>query len=568
MGAQAEPMNLDKRHVVVVGVFALATFLLGLRLFQLTILDNDFLIKEGIKRAERTQPIPTTRGAILDRNGEPLAISSPVPSIWIDPSLSEFSSTQITEIASVLSLDNGLLEQKIRKSTQRRFMYLKRRVTPRVAEEVRQLEIPGVHIDAEYNRFYPLGEITAHVVGITDPDENGLEGLELASNDRLSGTPGFRRILQDAAGSSIKDVETMKPPEFGEDLELTLDARLQYVAHQALDNAIKLNDANAGTVILVHVDSGSLLTLVNLPTFDPNQARVPSDPTRRNLAVMSLIEPGSTVKPFLALAAMETGRYFPDTQIDTNPGRFRVRRKVVEDPRNYGVLSLSQLLAKSSQVGAAKMALDLDPFQVLDVYSRVGLEHNPNTGLAGETEGRFPVENIDREVERVTRGYGYGISITPMQLAQAYLTLATGGVLRQIKIHKSQQGFKDERVVDRRHATTLLHMLEGVVSPIGTASRAGIPGIRVAGKTGTSRKLVDGEYQEGIHTALFVGIAPVDNPQFVCVVVIDEPMGILRSGGSVSAPVFAQIVTRAFILMGLDGDGHQLRINQERNDAA
>ena len=561
-------MTHQWRHVFIVGGFLAGTLVLGLRLFQLTILDSDFLIEQGTKSAERTQPIPTTRGTILDRNGEPLAISTPVPSIWIDPSLAQLTREQINDIAGVLGLDAESLERKINSSSHMRFMYLKRRVLPRVAQELRQLAIPDVFIDAEYNRFYPLGEITAHVVGITDPDEKGLEGLELVSNHRLRGKPGSKRIFQNATGSSIKDIEHMKTPEFGEDLNLTLDARIQYVAYKTLTDAIEKNEAKAGSVIMLDVDSGSILALVNAPTFDPNEARPRNDPSRRNLAVMNLIEPGSTVKPFLALAAMETGRYYEDTKIDTNPGRLRVRRKIVEDPRNYGVLSLSQLLAKSSQVGAAKMALDLEASKVLDVYSRVGLEHNPNTGLAGEREGQFPVENIEKDVERVTRAYGYGISVTPMQLAQAYLTIATGGVLRQIKILQDQTGFKDERVIDRKHVTTLLHMLVGVVSPIGTASRAKIPGIRVAGKTGTSRKVVDGDYKEGIHTALFVGIAPVEDPQFVCLVVIDEPQGTLRSGGSVSAPVFAKIVTRAFILLGIDKNRHQFRMKQERKDAA
>ena len=539
------------RHFVLTGLFTLA--LLGLvgRSGYLAVTEREFLQNQGKARAIHNAEIRAHRGVISDRNGDPMAVSTPVVSVWTDPSVDRLDAGELVLVAELLDRPVDGLMKRLERSKHTQFVYLARRVSPAIARSLRSLEIPGIRFKREYRRFYPSGEISAHVVGRTDIDDVGQEGIELSMDHVLRGVPGSKRVLTDRRGQRVRDLDFYDAPDFGDDVELSIDLRLQFLAYRELKSAVEHSGARSGSVVTLDVKTGDVLALVNQPSYNPNRVGARDFDGMRNRAITDLYEPGSTAKPFAILAALETGTYRADTIIDTTPGYLTVGRKLIEDPVNRGRLTLAEVLARSSQVGVAKIALGLEGSHLYDVFHRSGLGSIPATGLPGEVSGLLTDRDIDNPIVRASLAYGYGVTASAMQLAQSYLTIASGGVRRQVNLIRGLPRASEERVFEESDVASLLRMMEGVASSKGTAPKARVPGFAVAGKTGTSRKVTSGTYDDTRHVALFVGIAPSRDPQVVVVVIINEPLGEHVGGGEVAAPVFSRILARSLRILGV-----------------
>lgn len=528
------------------------------RVVSLQVLDTErgfeFLQGQGDARTVRFAEIPAHRGKITDRHGAPVAVSTPVVSIWINPSMLVANPAAVKTLATALDRDFAKLTARIQSAKGRRFLYLNRHMRPVEARAVLAHRLPGVYGEREYKRFYPAAEVAAHVVGVTDVDDVGIEGMELAYDDWLQGQPGRKRYVKDLSGDLVRDlgVETQAQP--GRDMALSIDLRLQYLAYRELQAAIQRTGAASGSVVSLDTRTGEVLAMVNYPTYNPNRRQDFGFANYRNRAVTDLLEPGSTVKPLTLLAALESGLYTPDTMVDTAPGRIRVDRKVVLDPRNYGQIPVSTVLAKSSQVGTSKIALSLDEGVVRDMFARFGLGELIGTGYPGEVTGELPQRQKWRAIETATLAYGYGLTVTPMQLAQAYSVLANRGSLIPISLLRQEEPPVGTQVVDQRLTSQILAMLTGVTSAGGTATRAAVPGYSTGGKTGTAHKVGAGGYAADRYVAAFAGIAPVSDPRLVTVVVINEPKGDRYHGGEVAAPVFARIVAESLRLLNVSPD--------------
>ena len=540
-----------RRHFVLTGLFTLA--LLGLvgRAGYLAVTEREFLQNQGKARAIRNAEIRAHRGVISDRNGDPMAVSTPVVSVWTDPSVDRLDARELVLVAELLDRPVDGLMKRLERSKHTQFVYLARRVSPAIARSLRSLEIPGIRFKHEYRRFYPSGEISAHVVGRTDIDDVGQEGIELSMDHVLRGVPGSKRVLTDRRGRRVRDLDFYDAPDFGDDVELSIDLRLQFLAYRELKSAVEHSGARSGSVVTLDVTTGDVLALVNQPSYNPNRVGARDFDGMRNRAITDLYEPGSTAKPFAILAALETGIYRADTIIDTTPGYLTVGRKLIEDPVNRGQLTLAEVLAKSSQVGVTKIALGLEGSHLYDVFHRSGLGSIPATGLPGEVSGLLTDRDIDNPIVRASLAYGYGVTVSAMQLAQSYLTIASGGVRRQVNLIRGLPRASEERVFEESDVASLLRMMEGVASSKGTAPKARVPGFAVAGKTGTSRKVTSGTYDDTRHVALFAGIAPSRDPQVVVVVIINEPLGEHVGGGEVAAPVFSRILARSLRILGV-----------------
>ncbi len=542
------------RHYMLVAFFAISIAGLLARVAYLSVTERrDFLKQRGEAIAVRTVSIPAHRGVIYDRHRELLAISTPVHSIWIDPSETTLSADDLAALGQALKVSPEVLERRIAMSGTR-FAYLKRHVSPEIARAIENLGIAGVRSLSEYRRFYPAAETTAHLVGMTNIDDAGQEGIEYTFDSFLKGKPGSKRVLLDNNRRTVEELGFLDLPDFGKDITVSLDLRLQFSAYRELKSAVEHNNAESGSLVMLDANTGEVLALANQPSYNPNNAAERTSSGVRNRAVTDTYEPGSTVKPLAALAALESGRYTPMTQVDTTPGYVRVGRKLIEDPSNRGVLTLSQVLAKSSQVGMTKIALDLPEDAVYDVMARAGFAEPPGSGLPGETFGVLTAQDLDKPIGRATLAYGYGVTVTPMQLARCYQILASGGVRRPVEVLRQTTDLAGIRVFEERHVREVSRMLEQVVSVAGTAPKAKVRGYRVAGKTGTTRKISERGYDEQRHVALFAGFAPAANPKIVLVVVINEPRGAAIGGGSVAAPVFARIMARALRILGVAPD--------------
>lgn len=546
------------RHATVAVLFVACCLGLATRVSYLTVTHRDFLLEQGNARSIRTEEFPAFRGGIYDRHGQPLALSTPVSGVWIDPSRTSLSAAQQAQIARVLKMDPAALSRILLKARGREFTYIKRRVSPRLTEQLAGLEIEGLEFRREYQRFYPSAESAAHVVGQTGVDDAGLEGVELAFDQHLRGISGAKKVLKARDGKVISTLEYLRPAKTGTDLTLTIDLRLQYFAYQELKSAVAGQEAAAASIVLLDARTGDILALANEPSYNPNEVQGSGYAGKRNRAVTDVLEPGSTIKPFTALAALESGRYGEDSVIDTAPGYFKVGRKLVQDPVNRGAITLGRALQKSSQVAIAKVALDLPDRAVFDVLNRAGFGAFIGTGLPGEAGGYLSDEGLRRDINRVTLAYGYGLSASPLQLAAAYLALANGGTRLPLSILRREQAPQARTVFDSAATREVLAMMERVTAQEGTAPAARIPGYRVAGKTGTARKLVDGRYDDERHVALFAGVAPVSDPRIVMVVVVDEPGTAASGGGATAAPVFARIGERALRLLGVPPDAQTL----------
>ena len=542
------------RHYTVVGLFIFACAGLVARVVFLNVTQREFLQSQGDARSIRYETLPAYRGVVYDRLGEPLAVSTPVVAVWTDPSLAEFDEVTTAKLAQLLELDQKALERRLKTKAGREFMYLKRRVAREKAEQLRALEIEGVFFQPEYRRYYPASETAAHVVGVTDVDDAGLEGIELSFDDVLKGQHGRKMVLKDRRGNTVKDLEYLSAPQFGIDLTLSLDLRLQFFAYRELKAAVVSHKAVSASLVMLDVRTGEVLALVNLPSYNPNKLPGNHYEGMRNRAVTDIYEPGSTVKPFTALAALESGEYHPTTLIDTSPGYFRVGNKLIEDPINLGEISLAEVLLKSSQVGIAKLALGLEKRAVYDVLNRAGVGAYVGTGLPGESIGKLSDVGLEKPVVQAALAYGYGLAVSPLQLAQAYLSLATMGIRLPVSVLKQSAAPEGRRVFDADLVGQILDMMVGVTEDSGTAPKARVAGYRVAGKTGTSRKVGSAGYDDQRHVALFAGIIPASDPRIVMVVVVNEPAGKIFGGGTVAAPIFSRVAARTMRLLGVKPD--------------
>ena len=508
-----------------------------------------FLQAQGAARSVRTIDIPAVRGMILDRDGRPLAVSTPVISLWADPQLVSLDEGEIASLAERLELPIDALELKLNEQSGRRFVYLKRGMIPARRAEFEAFLGRGVYLMEEFRRYYPTGEVSAQLVGFTDIDERGQEGVELSLDQHLRGTAGSLRVIRDLQGQVVETAEVIEAAHPGDDLTLTIDSRLQFSAYRELKAAVLAHGASSGSLVTMDVHSGEILAMVNQPAFNPNNRSAIQPAAVRNRAVTDLFEPGSTIKAFTLLAALETGRYRPHSEIDTSPGRLRIDNKLIYDPVNYGVLTLQEILAKSSQVGTARIALDLNPDDLASLLQRVGLGGIPGTGFPGEVAGSVPQRYDWKPIEQATLSYGYGLSVSAMQLAQAYAVFGNGGLLVAPRLYKDSPLMPAQRVADEGLVGEVLEMLRMVVDQ-GTGSAAAIANYGVAGKTGTVHLIGDEGYEAHKYSAVFAGLAPADSPRIVTMVVVNDPQTDDYSGGKVAAPVFSATTEAAMRILG------------------
>ncbi|HXC41177.1 MAG TPA: penicillin-binding protein 2 [Burkholderiales bacterium] len=526
--------------------------LIGRALF-LQGLNNDFLQAKGESRYSRVIEIPATRGRITDRHGEALAISTPVKSIWAIPEEVKMDRAQLDKLAALLEMPPQDIQKRIG-DTERDFVFIKRQISPETADRVSELRIPGLFQSREYRRYYPGGEVMAHVLGFTGADDVGQEGVELAFQNQLAGKAGSRRVIKDRMGQIVEDMESIRVAQDGRDLTLALDARIQNLVFSQLKAAVEEHRARAGGVVVLDVNSGELLALANYPTYNPNNRTRLSGESLRNRAVTDTFEPGSTLKPFTVALAVDSGKVTPETLVQTSPGSMTIGTATIHDAHTEGLLTVSQVIQKSSNVGAAKIALSLAPEAMWEMFRAAGFGAQPHLGFPGEAPGKLRPYKSWRPIEQATMAYGHGISVSLIQLARAYSIFARDGDLIPISLLKVDTPPPAERVIAPETARALRAMLESVVQPSGTAPRAQIMGYRVGGKTGTAHKQENGSYAAHKYIASFVGFAPASSPRVVVAVMIDEPGDGQYYGGSVAAPVFAKIMEGTLRTLGVSPD--------------
>jgi cell division protein FtsI (penicillin-binding protein 3) len=531
--------------------------LLVARALYLQWIDNGFLQEQGSSRYSRDLEVPAHRGRILDRFGEPLAISTPVKAIWAWPDQVNASPAQVQALAATLDLEPGTLTAKLGAGDD--FVYLKRSVAPEVAARVAALGIKGVHDDDEYRRYYPDGEVMSHVLGFTGDHDVGQEGIELAQQPWLGGAPGSRRVIINRRGEVVEDVANIRSPREGRDLALSIDSRLQYLAYRELKAAIETNKAKGGGLVILDTRTGEILALANSPSYNPNNRNHVARERMRNRALTDIFEPGSTLKPFTIAAALEAGRVEPSTVIDTAPGTLTIGAATIHDAHREGALTVEQVIQKSSNVGAAKIALSLPAETMWETLAGAGFGAPPKSGFPGEVSGRLRPAKSWRPIEQATIAFGHGIAVNLVQLARAYTIFATDGELKPVTLFKEAGAVAGPPVIKVTTARAVRRMLEMVTLPGGTAPKAQVPGYRVAGKTGTARKLEGGSYVNK-YVSSFVGFAPASNPRLVIAVMIDEPSGREYYGGSVAAPVFSTVMGAALRLLGVPTDAPNNRL--------
>lgn len=554
---RALPSYAGRRHTIL-ALFAVAGLALVWRAVDQQILEKDFLQREGADRYLTQVEVPAHRGLITDRRGDVLALSTPVDSIAANPRVTRLDAGQAAALAKALDMDAAELRSRFARFGQRHFMFLKRRMPPADAAHVMQVvqahDIAGVYIEREYRRFYPAGEVFAHVVGFTDVDDHGQEGLELSYDADLRGEPGAKRVLRDGRRQVVDDVENIRSPRAGNHLALSLDRRLQFIAYRELKAAIRRHRAVSGALVLLDAASGEILAMANQPSFNPNGSRSNRAGRLRNRALTDVFEPGSTMKPFTVAAALEAGTIRSDSRIDTAPGYFHVGRAQIKDSRNLGEIDVATVLRKSSNVGAGKIALGLEQEYLWRVMDGLGFGRSVQTGFPGEAAGLLSDHRRWARIDQATLSFGYGISVTALQLAQAYAVLANNGVWYPATLVKPDGPPSGHRVFSEQTAATVLDMLQSVATVEGTAPDAAVPGYHVAGKTGTVKKFGPDGYSDDRYLALFAGVAPAHDPRLVMVVVVDEPRAGEYYGGKVAGPVFASVMAEALRLLNIAPD--------------
>jgi cell division protein FtsI (penicillin-binding protein 3) len=551
------------RSTVVLSLVVLGAIGLAARAVELQLVDHGFLAKQGDDRSMRVVKIAAHRGAITDRNGEPLAVSTPVDSIWVNPQELNDNIDQLPKLARALKEDQQTLARRITSNLDREFLYLVRHMPPDQAARIKALGIPGVYLLREYHRYYPAGEVSGHVVGFTTIDDKGQEGLELGYEQLLNGEDGAKRVIQDSYGRYVENVESIRSPRPGRDLTTSIDLRIQYLAYRELKAAMQEYRAKAGSVIVLDVETGEVLAMVNQPSYNPNDREQLKAGLYRNRAATDIFEPGSSIKPFIMAAALASGQYRPDSTVDTSPGFFMVGNKVEEDEHNLGVIDLATILAKSSNVGTAKIALSLKPEQIWSTLTGLGLGQVTGSNYPGESAGMLSHYSHWRPIGIATLSHGYGVSVTPLQLAHAYATIGAGGIKRPISFERVSGPVAGEQVMDPKVARELVQLMGHVVEKGGTATRASLIGYQVSGKTGTAFKSIPGGYSTDRIMAVFAGLVPATHPRLATVVVIDEPSrdveqgGVLAQGGTVAAPVFSSVMSGTLRLMDVPPDDLQ-----------
>ena len=529
----------------------IALVLIG-RSVQLQVFDRQFIAKQADMRHARTAKLEAYRGAILDRFGEPLAVSSPVDTVWVNPPEFAESGNGIEQLSRALKLNRQWLGQRVTSNLDRDFLYVARHLEPDEAAKIRKLKIPGVYFLREYKRFYPNGEVTGHLLGFTNLDEAGLEGLEFAYDRSLAGMDGAKRVLVNGRGQVIQNVEVLKAPVQGEDFVTSIDLRVQYLAYRELKAAIREHQATAGTVIVIDIATGEVLAMVNQPSFNPNDRTQYEVSRYRNRAVTDIFEPGSSIKPFVVAAALASGRYNAGSMIDAKP--FKVGSHLIRDHHDLGTINLGEALARSSNVSLAKIALSLDKDQMHDSLGALGFGKVTESGFPGESAGLLVGTANWRAINIATMAYGYGLSVTPLQLAQAYATIGAFGLHRPVTFQRAETAPVGGRVITTRVARDLIGLLEQAVTPAGTGAKAAVPGYRVAGKTGTAWKADRGGYSQTSYLATFGGVVPASAPRLAVLVMVDEPTGDFYYGGDVAAPVFSAVASGALRLMSVAPD--------------
>ena len=552
--AQSAARQFRLRGWWVLGVLSLAAGAILGRALYLQFINQRFLAEQGADTFTRVMKIPAHRGAILDRFGEPLAVSTPVDTVFANAKELAAAPDRFARLAKELSRDREWLTRRIAANLDSKFLVLAKQLQPEEALRIKNLGIPGIYLQREYRRFYPTGEVTGHILGFTGADDQGQEALELGYEQKLVGEDGTKRVIQDRMGRIVENVDSIRAARPGEDLTISIDLRIQYLAYRELKSAIREFQARAGSVIVVDVRTGEILAMVNQPSFNPND-RTQFDVGRyRNRAMTDIFEPGSSIKPFIVAAAIASGKFKANSVIDTNPGFIKVATKVIEDPHNLGAVDLATILAKSSNVGMTHLALALDKSAIWETLNAFGFGQVSPSGFPGESAGLLTNYVHWRELSVATLAYGYGISVTPVQLAQAYATLGASGVRRPISFRRLSTAPVGERVLDAQVARDVIHLIEHVVTADGTAPLARIPGYRVAGKTGTAFKSTAGGYSSDKYMAVFAGLVPASAPRLAAVVVIDEPTGSIHHGGDVAAPVFSSVLGGALRLLAIPPD--------------
>ncbi|QNM96531.1 peptidoglycan D,D-transpeptidase FtsI family protein [Chitinimonas koreensis] len=553
-GGHALKLQLWRAWLVLGALVLLFVLLVG-RAGYLMGYKEDFLREQGEARFSRRLTLEANRGMITDRNGEPLAISTPVQSIWASPSdMPAPSAEQVAALARTLGMPAAEVAKKLG-DRKRDFVFLKRQMSPEAAQRVLALGVPGISRQTEYRRYYPAGEVMAHIIGFTDIDNRGQEGFELTRESMLAGKPGSRHVIKDRRGYIVEDVTSIEKPRDGQTLTLSIDRKIQYLAFRELKNAVEVNQAKGGGIVVLDARTGEVLALANLPSYNPNN-RVKLDPAaRRNRAITDLYEPGSTMKPFSIAAAIESGKFRADSVINTGNGSLTIGPNTIRDTHAYGPLTLAGIVQKSSNIGTAKVAMELPREYLWNFYDSIGIGELPHSGFPGEASGRLRPWKTWRPVEQATMAYGYGLSVSLLQMAKAYQAFATDGEIRPVTFQKLVAPLPGRRVMSAEVAQQVRRMLETVTQPGGTATRAQVVGYRVGGKTGTAKKLVGGAYGgDRLYVSSFIGIAPISDPRLIVAVMIDEPGGDSRYGGTVAAPAFASVVAGSLRMLGVPPD--------------
>lgn len=540
---------------------ALAVVAVVWKLLSLLLVDGEFLQTQGDARTVRTEPLVAHRGMIVDRNGEPLAISTPVKSVWVNPRELASNESGIRRLAAALELNADSLVAQIQSSAEREFLYVRRRMPPAEADNVLAMGVPGVYARQEYQRYYPQGEVTAHVLGFSNVDDIGQEGLELAFDEWLKGVPGRQQVIKDRRGRIIRELNTIQPAQPGNTLELSIDFRIQNLAYKELKAEYIYRQARSASVVVLDVKSGEVLAMANQPSFNPhNRGSLTDFGALRNRAVTDLFEPGSTLKPFTAIAGVESGLYNRNTRINTAPGRMRVGRDyVVDRGLNFGEISLEEMLVKSSNIASTKIALAVGHERLRDVLLRVGFGESSASGFPGERGGVMPNHRIWHDIELATLSFGYGMSTSTLQMAQAYAVIANGGVRTPVTMLRDGNSMlgaiEPQRVIDETVIAEVHEMLKSVVDPeLGGSATASVPFYSIAGKTGTARVVGPNGYEANVHNSFFAGYIPADDPRIVVIIAINEPQGSQRYGSQVAAPVFARIASGAMRLLEVTPD--------------
>lgn len=549
-GPQQQPFA--GRRQFLIGMMLMGGVVLLARAVDLHVLDSAFLQGQGEARHHRTLTVSAHRGMITDRNGEPLAVSSPVDSVWGNPqAMTAMRPEQWQTLAARLGTEPARLRERVLARKEGQFVYLRRHLPPEMAAEIQALELPGIGLQREYRRFYPTGEVAGHLLGFTNIDDRGQEGIERAYDRHLSGQNGRKRVLKDRLGRVIRDLESLAEPRPGQDLALSIDRRIQYLAYRELKSAVKQHQAQAGSAVVVDAGTGQVLAMVNQPAFNPNNRAHLAGDRYRNRAATDTFEPGSTLKPFAVGAALDAGVVHPESEIDTAPGFYSVTGSPIRDIRDFGTLDVAGVLQKSSNVGAAKIALDLPAEGLWATYRAVGFGERTNLGIPGEGAGTLRHHQQWRKVDRATAAFGYGVSTTLLQLARAYTLFANDGRIRELTLRPDRKAPLGDRVFGAQTARTVAGMLEGVVARDGTGHLAAVPGYPVAAKTGTVRKLGPEGYAEDRYQAVFAGMAPTSGRPLIMVVMIDEPGGEAYYSGQVAAPVFSRVMEGALRLLDI-----------------